>query len=313
MVVQRLSPSGLDGLRASLRPEYANLSTEDVEALVEPALAQLPGSMADDFWGTLNSIGRAAAPVLQRAAPAMAQGAASGATLGPWGAAGGAILGLAQSALSPQARPAAAPPPPAATPPQPVPPPQPAAPSPITPPAAAVAPAPPPTLPAPPSPIPTPTSSPAPAAAVPPLPSGSGAAATFLSLLNNPTVLAAMKSQVASGAGRPDVAAPSGTNLPRASINHLLTELLGNATAALPEAEAESITEQAYLRGQTGEFLVDPASPEQQAAVVLAHLQRPGSPSIEAAPEAEWFEAFAEADRVEWIESDDLSHAVRFY
>ena len=65
--------------------------------------------------------------------------------------------------------------------------------------------------------------------------------------------------------------APSGAELPRASINQLLSQLLTNAVEGLPESE--SIREQSYLMDDTGEYLVDPASPEQHASMVLAHLQ----------------------------------------
>jgi hypothetical protein len=286
----QLTPAGVDALRASLRPEYANLPVEEVAALVDPVLTQLPRSTADDFWQSLNSIGRAAAPVLERAAPAMAQGAASGAPLGPWGALIGAGAGLASSALGPQARPPAAPPP------------QPAPPPPPRPPTVPVA------APSPPAATPTPVAAPTPI----PLPSGPGAAAAFLSLADNPIIKAAMLSQLAPDAGRPDVTAPSGANLPRGAINNLLMQLLANATEALPEAE--SITEQEYLRGETGEFLIDPASPEQQAALVLAHLQQPRQESVEAAYDGEAiFGEFAEVDVTEWIDADDLGDAVRFY
>jgi len=306
----QVNPPGLDALRASFRPEYASLPAEDVEALVEPALAQLPGSTADDFWNTLNSIGRAAAPVLERAAPAMMQGAASGAPMGPYGMLAGAGLGLVSSAIGPQARPAAAPTPR----PAPAPSPPPAAPPSVAvapPPASAPAPPPPPAgAPSPTSTLPstaTPAASQTPAA----LPSGAGAAATFVSLLNNPAVRAAMLSQVAPAAGRSDVPAPNGASLPRGAINSLLMQLLSNATEALPEAEA--VTEQEYLRDEAGEFLVDPASPEQQAALVLAHLQRPRPASIEAASDAEWFQEFGEADTTEWIAAEDLGELVSFY
>src|ERR1051326_2122935 len=103
------SSRNVEGLRATLRPEYANMPAEHMESMVEPVLQGLPGTAADDFWRSLNSVGRAVSPVLERAAPSIIQGATTGATAGgPWGALIGAGAGLASSALGGSGKPPAA-------------------------------------------------------------------------------------------------------------------------------------------------------------------------------------------------------------
>ena len=121
------------------------------QGVVAASMNDLPEAMAENFLKALGSLGKAAAPVLQRAAPAIAQGALSGASVGgPWGALIGAGAGAASSALGGAKRaPAAAPP-----------------------------------------------AGMAPPAAAAPLPTGQPAAATLVSLLQNPTVQKALMSQV---------------------------------------------------------------------------------------------------------------------
>ena len=104
----RLSPLSLEGLRLCVRPELAAMPAEDLEQIVESSVSAVPQGIAEDFMKQLGSLGKAAGPTLQRAAPDMAQGAATGASVGgPWGALIGAGAGLASSALSKPARPAA--------------------------------------------------------------------------------------------------------------------------------------------------------------------------------------------------------------
>jgi hypothetical protein len=118
------------------------------------------------------------------------------------------------------------------------------------------------------------TASPSSAPAVPlALPTGQAAAGTLLGLLQNPAIHQALLSQVLGASGAQQIATPSGATVPRAAINGLLTQLLANATEDLPESE--DVTEQSYLQGMDGEFLVDPASLDQQAALVLSKLIRP--------------------------------------
>jgi hypothetical protein len=159
-----------------------------------------------------------------------------------------------------------------------------------------------------PSPIPTPPE--------PTLPTGQAAAATLLGLLQNPTVQQALMSQTLGANGRQQVPAASGTSLPRGAINSLLTQLLANATEGLDESEL--ISEQSYLQGESGEYLIDPASPEQQAALVLSHLQsgapRSQTDAGEVIEAVEWMsEDLTDSESDEWLESEDITEMVRFY
>lgn len=279
----RLSSWDLESLRRSARPEYAGMPAEDLEQIVDSAISELPADTAEDFMKSLGSVGKTVGSTLQRAAPGIAQGAATGATVGgPWGALIGAGAGLASGVLGGQgkaARPAA--------------------------PAAAAG-------------VPTAAPGATVTSAPPALPTGQAAAAALLGLLQNPTVQQALRSQVLGAAGSQQVAAPSGTELPRAAINGLLAQLLANASEGLPESE--SISEQSYLLGESGEYLVDPASPEQQAALVLSRLQSPRRPwfrsdSGETADETvEWIgEELTDSESDEWIESVESGETVQFY
>lgn len=259
--MRRLSSSSVEGLRACVRPDYAGMPDEDLERIVDASTAELPSNVAEDFLQTLGSLGKAAGPLLQRLGPGVAQGAATGATVGgPWGALIGAGAGLASGVLSGQAkspRPAVA--------------------------ASAVG-------------IPPAVPGPVGPSAPPGLPTGQGAAGTLLGLLQNPTIQQALLSQVLGASGAQQVPTPSGTSVPRAAINSLLTQLLANATESLPESE--SIAEQSYLQGSDGEYLIDPASLEQQAALVLSKLTRPLRG------------LFPSED---WVEVDAYDEAAEFY
>jgi hypothetical protein len=277
-----LSPSSLQGLRTCLRSEFADVPSDHLEEVVAASMSDLPQPVAENFIKTLGSLGKTIAPVLQRAAPGIAQGAASGASVGgPWGALIGAGAGLASSAMkgAKPARPAA-----------PAVPPMPGT-------AAAGAPA---------------------LVPVPALPTGQPAAATLVSLLQNPSVLTALMSQALGASGIPQVATATGTSLPRGAINGLLMQLLANASEGL--AESDQPSEQSYLQDDSGEYLIDPGSSEQQAALVLSHLQPEGAagvllPSAEFTETAEWM-AEAEEEDAEaepWPDSDDSIETVRFY
>src|SRR5262245_44301497 len=105
-------------LRESLAPQFAELSDEQIDALVEQVYGA--GITAEDLEGFfddvkkgLGNVGQAvgnfaqkAAPVVQRALPAVAQGAMAGSALGPWGMLAGAVAGGAGSALSQSRNPA---------------------------------------------------------------------------------------------------------------------------------------------------------------------------------------------------------------
>jgi hypothetical protein len=288
----RMSALSLEGLRSTIRPEYARLPAEDLERVIESSISGLPAGTVEDFMSTLSSFGKSAAPVLQRAAPDVAQGAATGATFGPYGALIGAGAGLASSLIKSQDKPA---------------------PAPSRPPAPAAS-APPPSTAAPMAPVTSPppqSSSTSAAPAAPTLPTGQGAAATILSLLQNPTVQQALLSQVLGSAGGQQVPTGSGTSIPRGVINSLLTQLLANASEALPESE--SISEQTYLQDASGEYLVDPASLDQHAALVLSHLQRRSTARVRSDTD-DWIgEDVGEVEVEEWPDVVEGFETVSFF
>ena len=99
-------------LRASLAPEYAELSERDLDQLVRAVYGG--EATAEDVEGLFDDIGKGlkgaakgvagfaqkAAPVLGKALPAIASGAGTGAAFGPIGALVGAGAGLAGGLLS---------------------------------------------------------------------------------------------------------------------------------------------------------------------------------------------------------------------
>jgi hypothetical protein len=286
-----LSPEALDGLRRCLRPEYADLPREHLEQVVAASVGDMSPAVTEDFMKTLSSVGAAVAPALQRAAPSIVQGATTGASVGgPWGALIGAGAGLASSALggtkpAPSAAPRAAPA---------------QAPRPASPQAAA------------------PPQSPAPAPPQSSLPTGQSAAATFFGLLKNPAVQQALVSQVFGGSGTPQVTTAAGTTVPRGAVNNLLMQLLANASEGLPEQE--SAMDESYLQDASGEYLADPASVDQQAAVVLSQLQSERAvPFVvdtgEFFTRVGWLPDESEASQTEgWPPGiDEASETVRFY
>jgi hypothetical protein len=290
----RLSPEGLEGLRTCLRPEYGDLPREHLEQVLASSVSDMAPAVAEDFMKSLSSLGKAVAPTLQRAAPSIIQGAASGASVGgPWGALIGAGAGLASSALSSSSPAPAAPTgpaPAAAVPPGP-------APAPAAPQAAAAAPA---------------------ATPAPSLPTGQSAAATLFGLLKNQAVQRALMSQVLGDSGAPQVATAAGTTVPRGAVNNLLMQLLANASESLPEQE--SAADESYLQDGSGEYLADPAAFDQRAAVVLSRLQSESVVPFHVDP-GEFFTAVgwmpdeSEAGQAEgWPPGiDESDEAVRFY
>ena len=272
------SPSSLNlqGLRHCLRPEFADVSREHLEGVVAASMNDLPEAMAENFLKALGSLGKAAAPVLQRAAPAIAQGALSGASVGgPWGALIGAGAGAASSALGGAKRaPAAAPP-----------------------------------------------AGMAPPAAAAPLPTGQPAAATLVSLLQNPTVQKALMSQVFGASGhaashdgnRRHLAARRDQRIAHAAARQRLRR----------PGRIEELSEQSYLQDDSGEYLIDPASSEQQAALVLSHLQGDSVPGFAAQPgelsdTVEWMaDAADDWEAEQFSDADDgvgeSIETVRFY
>lgn len=89
-------------LRASLAPEYTELSDEQLDFLVAEMYG--PGVSAEDIEGFWNDVGKGFKTVgktVGRALPSIAQGAMTGASVGgPWGALAGAVAGGAGGILS---------------------------------------------------------------------------------------------------------------------------------------------------------------------------------------------------------------------
>ncbi|GAO37874.1 hypothetical protein SCH01S_01_00370 [Sphingomonas changbaiensis NBRC 104936] len=99
-------------LRASLAPQYAGLGAAELDEVVQALYG--PEATAEDVEGLFDDIGRGfqnaakgvgkfaqqAAPVVAGALPSIAQGAATGATFGPWGALIGAATGAAGGILA---------------------------------------------------------------------------------------------------------------------------------------------------------------------------------------------------------------------
>jgi hypothetical protein len=277
----RLSQSELQALRRCVRSDISGMPDDAIEQALDESLAELSPPTTEDFLKTLGSLGKAVTPTLERAAPSIVQGATTGATVGgPWGALIGAGVGLASSATS---KPGTAPNAGKAAPPVA---PSTAAPTTPTPSTGAVG------------------STGATPFQAPTLPAGQSAAATVLALLDNPVIRNSLLSQVLGSAGTQQVQTPSGVNVPRAAINSLLTQLLASASEQLPESE--SVIEQDYLLDETGEYIVDPAAPEQHAALVLSYLHPPQGTSTAAGYESEDFSM----EEVEWaLEDSDESEA----
>lgn len=89
-------------LRASLAPEYSELSDEQLDALVAEMYG--PGVSAEDiesFWRDVGKGFKRVGKTVGRALPSIAQGAMTGASVGgPWGALAGAVAGGAGGILS---------------------------------------------------------------------------------------------------------------------------------------------------------------------------------------------------------------------
>jgi hypothetical protein len=95
-------------------------------------------------------------------------------------------------------------------------------------------------------------------------------------------------------------------------------QLLANASEGLPEQE--SAMDESYLQDASGEYLADPASVDQQAAVVLSQLQSERAvPFVvdtgEFFTRVGWLPDESEASQTEgWPPGiDEASETVRFY
>lgn len=236
-----LSP--YDMVRHVLKPEYTRLSDAEIDELLRSILGRLSSGEVEGFWDTLRSVGKSIAGVAQQVAPAVlpiAGGAVGSLMGGPVGTAIGSQLGqMGTQLISGSQRPSTVPP----------------------------------------RPSPTSTVPPAPGAAPLP-PEATSAAAQLISLIQNPALLQSLLSQVLGGAGKATVqAGPNATPIPVAGVLNALEFLAAQAAseAAYDQGEEESLESAGYLQDGSGNFLVDPANPDERAQRVLALLQESGT------------------------------------
>lgn len=99
------------------------------------------------------------------------------------------------------------------------------------------------------------------------------AATQLLSLLSSPAVQQAVMQMMMGQAGNSTVPA-GGTRLPVTAVTNLLGMLANQASAEYNAVARPDMGESIpyYLMGADGEFLVDPASPEQRATLVMELL-----------------------------------------
>ena len=236
-----------NSLREILKPEYRNLSDADLQILLQQVLGGMSPEEVEGFWDTLKDVGKAALGVAKQVAPTllpMAGGALGTLVGGPVGTAIGSKLGqMGAQLLAPQ-KPGA---------------PQ-AAPS------AAVAP----------GAIPQPAVAPAPPAAAAPVPpGGSSATAQLMALLKNPDLLKSLLGQLLGGAGESTVeVGPGATPIPFVAMMNTLESLAAQAAieAADTMGDDQSVESMGYLQDGTGNFVVDPANPDERAQRVLTLL-----------------------------------------
>jgi hypothetical protein len=236
-----------DSLRQVLRPEYRNLSDGDLQILLQQVLGGMSPEEVEGFWDTLKDVGKAALGVAKQVAPTllpMAGGALGTLVGGPVGTAIGSKLGqMGAQLLAPQ---------------KPV--------APQVAPSAAVAP----------GAIPQPAVAPAPPAAAAPVPpGGSSATAQLMALLKNPDLLKSLLGQLLGGAGESTVeVGPGATPIPFVAMMNTLESLAAQAAieAADTMGDDQSVESMGYLQDGTGNFVVDPANPDERAQRVLELL-----------------------------------------
>lgn len=232
-------------VRQILAPDYATAPASEVERALAEAFGDIDPEALEDFLGSLKAFGRHIGRRAPQILSGAATGAGTGAVAGPWGAAIGALLGAGAGALTgggssgsgrrrPRRRPPRA---------------QPGA---------------------------RPATGPAPrqrgrarGPARPAAPAANPAAAALLQTLLRPEVMQALLSMAAGTRGRQTVRIGQ-TGVPVAAVANAVDEL-AQAAALAHHAAVGARGEDApeYLVGPEGELLVDPASPEQRAAVVL--------------------------------------------
>jgi hypothetical protein len=276
-------------IRTALAPEFAGLSAEDVESILESngiEAAAMEGFF-DDVGHAFSSAAKTVAPVAAKALPGVISGAAAGCALGPWGCLGGALIGGVGSALSGGGS-------------------KPASPAAASSPASTIA-----------SAIPAVLgavgggggAASGIAAALPAvagLLGGAGGAAgdktnpaaVLLGLLQNPSVQQALMSMSLGGAGRKDVSV-GGTAVPASAFANLVSTV-GSKAFTKAEAAAEPSEDLPEYLYSNGNLTADPAIPSERAARLLEMLGEAAIPPARMARPS-----FSEAD--EYYDSLDLA------
>ena len=266
-------------IRGVLAPEYRDLPDESVEAIVQSSLGAVDTEALDDFLGGLKKVGQTVAKAAPSVLPIVGTvagtafggpvGASVGGALGR--AAGGAIGGAAaggggrrrgRGTRAQGMRPGV-----------------PGSPAAALPPGLGAAPA-----------------------------QGSPAAQQLLSLLSRPEIIQALMAMALGPAGRTHIpvggepAAPGKpaeppVPVPVGAIANVIGTLANQAGSDLNAAEpqqGESVP--SYLLGEGGEFLVDPAVPEERAQLVIGLLNKSLPESDENDDDWESFEDDEEDD-----------------
>lgn len=258
-------------IREALAPQYKHLSNRDIEQLFYSQFGEAISPADIEF--SLGDFGRAVGKVAGVVLPVVGT-VVGGAFGGPVGAALGGALGSATGgAIGNVTRPAPPPPPRPAPPPPPrsAPPPRPAPPATVTPLPPRPAAVPPPGI-VPPMPVPQ-TAVPMPAPQ-PIAPGSLSSAAQLMGTLLTPQMLQALLALLLGQAGQRSVLVGN-TEVPIGAFPNLLSTL-ANQAAAEYNASTYNAGEDVprYLMDADGEFVVDPAIPEQRAAVLLEMLGR---------------------------------------
>ncbi|MCG8349689.1 MAG: hypothetical protein MI924_18140 [Chloroflexales bacterium] len=271
-------------IRDVLAFEYRDLSPQQLEWVLMEAFAEAAPEDVENIWRSLKKAGRSVGRTLSQAAPGILQGAVQGASagtaFGPYGtligALGGAALGGATSVQAQrQQRPTPTPTPgrvtPAVVPPQ--------APGRVTP---AV----------------VPVQRPPGAASAATVPS----AAQLLAALFQPQTLQALMAGAMGQAGASQVNV-AGRPVPIAAFFNLLSTLAGRAAEeynALGISDSRAVPR--YLMDAEGEYLVDPANPDERAAVLLGLLELAAQ---EAANEEDDYDDYDDYDDELFDEDDE--------
>lgn len=255
-------------IREVLASEYCDLPPENVEAIVRQTFGEASPEDVENFFKSLKKIGRAVGSVASKALPIVAP--VAGTFFGPLGTmAGGALGKLAGAALGKAVGGGAAR----------------GAVSGISHAAGRLA-------------------GQGMRGMGPALTGGTPATAQLLGIMNRPEVMRALMSMMMGQAGRKHVPV-GGTPVPVGAFANLIGNLANQVAAeqnAYTYSDGEAVPE--YLLDSRGEFLVDPAVPDQRAALLLEML-------LQTAPACDETDESDESDLADWEDqatSDDAMY-----